>query len=441
MNDEQGLDQKAIDDLLANASKELPDLNETAPKTEQVVDPQAVTDESISPMPETPVPEALAPQTALPLKDKITAFFKTVKQHTTKKRILLIVSLFILVIAGSAFIGYKLGTHRMENQDPLEKIISQGITLEEKNFVMVAAHGEKEMVTAFLETGMSIDSLRPSDGWSPLMAASFYKKADVVKLLLEKDAAVNIQDKYGKTALMQASAMGAEDVVSLLLTYGANPNLQDRNGRTALMEAYSKNQAKVAEMLKAAGADPSIQPPTAAKNPTIPPVTPKDLIAPALPSPTEDPTRLTIGKVGFVEIGMPLAEIQKKYPTVTLSQKFLNGSKKPVATVYVNGPNSPALELELSNSSLKLVSTISTVADQFATDKQISIKSTVGDIRNQYSITEVKVIDNSLYLSVKSMKMLFELNISDESVLSEWFKTGNIKDIPEDIKIKRIIIY
>lgn len=433
MNDEQGLDQKAIDDLLANASKELPELTATETTDLQATE---VTEESIA-----QGPAIEAPQTALPEKNKFISFFKTLKQHATKKRIAALLGLFTIVIACSAIVGYKMGTQHIATQDPLEKIIQQGITLEEKNFVMSAARGDKSLVNAFLETGMSVDALRPSDGWSPLIAASFYKKTEIAKLLLEKDATVNLQDKYGKTALMQAAAMGAQDIVTMLLQYGADPNLQDHNGRTALMEAYSKNQAKIAEILKAAGADPNLQPIKPSANPVIPPVKPQDLTVPATPSSLGEATRLTVGKVGFVEIGMPLAEIQKKYPLVTLSQKYLNGNKKPVATVYVNGPNTSALELELSNSSLKLVSRISTVDDQFLTDKQISTKSTVGDIRNQYSVTEAKVIDNAIYLSVKSMKMLFELNITNESVLNDWLKTGNVNSLPEDIKIKRIIIY
>lgn len=439
MNDEQGLDQKAIDDLLANASKELPELAVTEAEADLQV--PSTSDESVAPTLETPALETIAPQTSLPLKGKFLSIFKTLKQHSTKKIILLTIGLFLLVIAGSGFMGYKMGTHQMTAQDPLEKIISQGITLEEKNFVMAAARGDTTIVTAFLETGMPIDSLRPSDGWSPLIAASFYKKTEVVKLLLEKDAAVNIQDKYGKTALMQASSMGAEDIVSLLLQYGANPNLQDRNGRTALMDAFSKSQAKTAEILKAAGADPTIQPTKASQNPIIPPAVPKNLTVQEIPSSVAEQTRLTLGKAGFVKIGMPLAEIQEKYSTITMGQKYVNGDKRLTATVYINGPNTPALELELSNSNSKLVSTISTANDQFLTEKQISVKSTVGDIRSNYSVTDAQIIDNIVYLNVKSIKMRFELNVTKESVLSDWLETGNVNSIPTDIPIKRIILY
>lgn len=433
MNDEQGLDQKAIDDLLADASRSLPELTETESTELQV---PSVTDELAAPS-----PEIQAPQTALPTKNRLINFFKILKQHASKRRILAILSLFIVVIASSAFLGYKKAQHNTSNQEPLEIIIQQGITFEEKNFVTYAGHGDKDIVNAFLATGMSVNSLRPSDGWSPLIAASFHKKTEVVQLLLDKQATVDLQDKYGKTALMQAVAMGTEDIVTMLLEYGANPNLQDNNGRTALMEAYSKKQAKIAEILKVAGADPNIKPKKIAEPPLISPSKPQDLQSIKIPSAIGTETALTVGKAGFVQIGMPLAEIQKLYPTVTTSQKYVNGSKKTVATVYINGPNNPSLELELSNSNLKLVSTISTSAGEFLTDKQISINSTVGDIRNQYTTTDAKIIDNALYLTVRSMKMLFELDITNEAILNEWLTTGIASSIPADIKIKRIIIY
>lgn len=434
MNDQVGLDQKDIDDLLADAKKELSGL----------AAPEAETTEPVTSIPEEVIalsPEVEAPETGLPPKNKRLFLLNTLKEHIHKKQLLLIIGLFLLVIAGSAFGGYKMGQHKNESQDPLEQIVKQGITVEEKSFVIYAGFGDEKIVKAFLETGMSVDALRPSDGWSPLMAAAFYKKTAVVKYLLEKDASVNLQDKYGKTALMQAAAMGAEDIVSLLLTYGANPNLQDQNGRTALMEAYSKKQAKIAELLKAAGADTTIQPIKVSANPTIPPVKAQKLPTTEVQSSLVEENRLTVGKAGFVQIGMPLADVQKKYPALSLSQKYINGSKKPIATVYLNGPNNPSLELELSNSSLKLVSTISTADDQFSTDKQISIKSTVGDIRNQYPTTDIRVIDNIPYLTVKSIKMLFQLDITDEAILKDWLTTGDPNSIPADVKIKRIIIY
>ncbi|MBP2626773.1 MAG: Ankyrin repeat-containing protein [Firmicutes bacterium] len=431
MSNELELDQKAIDELLATANKELSGL--VSPSTE-ITAPQepSITEKLITPLQE------------LPLKNSTQLFIMALKQHFTKKIALAIFLLFVLFISVGAFLGFKMANHNIvfASRTPLEKLIDLGITFEGKNFVAYAGRGDKEVVNAFLDAGMSVNAVRPTDGWSPLMSACFYKKSDIVELLLEKQATVNLQDKYGKTALIHATVMGAEDIVTMLLEYGANPNIQDNNGRTPLIEAYTKKYARISEILKSAGANPNVEPSKTLKIPPQPPLYPtKKLPIEALPDHIAQENHLTLGKAGFVQIGMPLADIQKKYPSLTVSEKYIDGNKKTIANIYFNNTNSPSLELELSSGTLKLVSTISIYDEQFSTDKQITIKSTVGDIRNQYTINDIKVINNSLFLVVKSIKMLFELDLSKGFVPTEWLNTGNPTSIPDNTNIKRIVIY
>ena len=413
MNDEQELDQKAIDELLATANKELSEPKTLSSETIENKEPSTVT------------------QTALPT-----------KKYFTKKTIVLIFLLFSLAISMGGFFGYKMTNHTVRGNSPLERLVEQGITFEEKNFVVYAGRGEKDIVNDFLEAGMPANVIRSTDGWSPLIAASFYKKIEIVELLLAKQAIVNQQDKYGKTALMQAAAMGAEDIVTLLLESGANPNLQDHYGRTALMEAYFKKHAKIAELLKSMGATSVIQTSELLK---VPPLsqsnTNEDLRSPPSSSTVTEENRLSISRTGSLQIGMPLEDIQKKYSNLTITEKYIDGSKKTIATIFLKNPDTPSLQLELSSGKLKLISTISIYDEQFSTDKQITVGSTVGDIRNQYTINDIRVINNSLFLVVKSIKMLFELELSKGSIPTEWLNTGNPNSIPADTKIKRIVIY
>jgi len=419
MNNEQELDQKAIDELLTTANKELAGLD--AP-------PSAVT----APQEPALTEELIPPLQALPI----------IKKYFTKKVVVGICLLFVCVIGIGAYLGYRMADHTNAAQTPLEKLIEMGITFEDKNFIAYAGRGNTEIVNAFLAAGMSVNVVRITDGWSPLISACFYKKSDIVQILLDQQATVNLQDKYGKTALMQAATMGADDIVTMLLAYGANPNLQDNNGRTALMESYSKKHAKVSEILKNAGANPTIEPPKTVKSSPGPPSYPtKELPMKALPANILPENRLTQGKAGFVQIGMPLTDIQNKYSSLIVAEKYVDGSKKTIANIYLNNQNNPSLELELSSGTLKLVSTISIYDEQFATDKQITIQSTVGGIRNQYTINDIKVINNSLFLVVKSIKMLFELDLSNGFIPTEWLNTGNPTSIPADTKIKRIVIY
>ena len=57
------------------------------------------------------------------------------------------------------------------------------------------------------------------------MWASKYGKYDVAKLLLEKGALIDLQDKEGNSALMHASQNKKLEVVGLLLESGARVDL------------------------------------------------------------------------------------------------------------------------------------------------------------------------------------------------------------------------
>ncbi len=430
MNNEENLDQAAINELLATANKELSGLDVQGPEIPAPEEP-AVTEEVAAT--EEPIAPIATPAVARFRKIFSSFPLKRIIDYLTQKKYLLFIILIALAMVFGAFFGYKKLVHTSLAQTPLETIIHQGITFEEKNFVIYAGRGDKVIVNAFLAAGMPVDVVRTTDGWSPLMAASFFKKTEIVQLLLEKEASVNLQDLYGKTPLMQASAMGAEDIVVMLLAYGADPNIQDKNHRTALNEAYSKKQAKIAEILKEAGGTIPL-PPKVLKKPPLSPTG-------ELPILNTEQTLLSVGKAGPIQVGMPLSEIQKIYPTLTVTEKYVDGRKKKVARIYISDQQIPSLELELSSGATKLVSTISTNDEQFSTDKSITIKSTVGDIRNKYSTLEFRVIDNSLFLAVKSMRMLFEIDVTSEKAITEWLTSNDTNSVPADTKIKSIVLY
>lgn len=57
---------------------------------------------------------------------------------------------------------------------------------------------------------------------------------DIVQLLLEHGAKLNVQDKDKKTPLHEAMSYGRDKVARLLIEKGANVNLRDKEGKTAL---------------------------------------------------------------------------------------------------------------------------------------------------------------------------------------------------------------
>ena len=101
-----------------------------------------------------------------------------------------------------------------------------------------------------------------ADGYSPLGLASFFKRGDVVKVLLERGAEPSVPSRdQGFTPLHSAVATDAgeatAEIVRLLLEAGADPNAKSNEGGTPLHSAAFTGDLEIAELLLAYGADPS----------------------------------------------------------------------------------------------------------------------------------------------------------------------------------------
>ncbi|KAF5828551.1 ankyrin repeat-containing domain protein [Dunaliella salina] len=92
------------------------------------------------------------------------------------------------------------------------------------------------------------------DGHTPLYTASFKGHREVVRLLLDKGAAVDKENNGGFTPLYVASNNGHLDAVRLLLQRGAAVNKANNNGATPLYIASQKGRLDVAHMLLDKGA-------------------------------------------------------------------------------------------------------------------------------------------------------------------------------------------
>ena len=92
-------------------------------------------------------------------------------------------------------------------------------------------------------------------GKTALRIASFHGNLDVVEVLLNADADVEIPDNDSFTPLYVASQEGHVDVVSALLAAGADVDRPQDDGATPLFVASEKGHADVAVVLIKAGAD------------------------------------------------------------------------------------------------------------------------------------------------------------------------------------------
>ncbi|KAG2224986.1 hypothetical protein INT45_000107 [Circinella minor] len=99
-----------------------------------------------------------------------------------------------------------------------------------------------QRLTPFLDIDATDDE---KDGTTPLIYAACFGKANVVQVLLNAGAKVDVQDKRGWTALMWATTNNHSQVVGLLLEHGASSAAKSARGRTALDFIDTENEQMI----------------------------------------------------------------------------------------------------------------------------------------------------------------------------------------------------
>ncbi|XP_071516939.1 uncharacterized protein [Panulirus ornatus] len=109
---------------------------------------------------------------------------------------------------------------------------------------------------------LSADDLRDidvneldSNGFTPIMWASYYGQLPTVRLLIQNRAKVNMEGQDGETSLLLAASNGHHEIIKLLISYGADPNHVDHMGNTALMYAAHNDHSHCGNELLDHGAD------------------------------------------------------------------------------------------------------------------------------------------------------------------------------------------
>lgn len=125
-----------------------------------------------------------------------------------------------------------------------------------------ATAGDAKRVAVLVDADRSQANAVARDGYSPLGLASFFKRRDVVKVLLGRGAKPSAPSRdQGFTPLHSAVATDAgeatPEIVRLLLESGADPNAKSHEGGTPLHSAAFTGDLEIAEMLLAYGADPN----------------------------------------------------------------------------------------------------------------------------------------------------------------------------------------
>ena len=123
--------------------------------------------------------------------------------------------------------------------------------------LVASQNGHADVVSILLEARAGLDLSR-KDGVTPLLVASQNGHTEVVRVLTTAGAAVHLSRKDRATPLFMASWKGHTETVRILLAAGADPDRSCRGGDTPLFIASQEGHAEVVRILLEAGANPSI---------------------------------------------------------------------------------------------------------------------------------------------------------------------------------------
>jgi len=116
-----------------------------------------------------------------------------------------------------------------------------------------AINGDAAGVAAELAKFPDELNLPEDDGLTPLHLAAENCHTNVVILLLDKGANINVTAKDNATPLHLAAQEGCTDVVTVLLERAEEINLRDDQKRTPLLRAEQWHQDGIAQLLKQHG--------------------------------------------------------------------------------------------------------------------------------------------------------------------------------------------
>jgi ankyrin repeat protein len=131
--------------------------------------------------------------------------------------------------------------------------------IQTKSLVASAETGDLKAAKNALKKGADVNAKDEFYGNTALQEASFGGYENIVRLLIENGADVNIKGKGGLAALHHAVIGSRENIVQLLLKNGADVNIQSGIGSTALYFAAELGNENILKSLLVDGADVNIK--------------------------------------------------------------------------------------------------------------------------------------------------------------------------------------
>ena len=151
--------------------------------------------------------------------------------------------------------------------DIVRLLIEKGANIECYNPVgctplIIASYGNYEICEFLIQNGADVNARRTKGSnkdWTSLMYASYYSKLDIMNLLLENGALIDIRTPSLYSAYLIAAQYGTPDAVEFLINNGAELNCTDSDGDSALICAAKYEQTDIIKLLIEYGVDINIR--------------------------------------------------------------------------------------------------------------------------------------------------------------------------------------
>ena len=128
-----------------------------------------------------------------------------------------------------------------------------------KDVYEVCRSGDTTTLKAMLQQTPSLIDSKQSNGFTPLIIATYNGQAEISTILIQHGADVNAQDKAGNTALMGLCFNGNTALVKLLLNNKVAVNTLNFNHASALIFAATFGHVDIIKLLLKAGADKTVK--------------------------------------------------------------------------------------------------------------------------------------------------------------------------------------
>lgn len=123
----------------------------------------------------------------------------------------------------------------------IEEFLKQSDILEAKDkygrtlLFYAIIKSQTELVRLIVSKNANIN-IKDKVGWTPLHYAVDANELDICKILIKAGADVHAKDSYGNNIISRATfaSKGEGDIIKLLLSHGSDPNLKNDYGVSAL---------------------------------------------------------------------------------------------------------------------------------------------------------------------------------------------------------------